>query len=313
VPLSTSDSDRRNATRAIVVLLAALLGYFCALEAVTRIAFPRINHVWRTIQADHLRAVSLRPDPRDKSVTMLIVGNSYLEVGVNRDSLQEEIAPNYSLAYLPMSGTSYLDWYFGLRRLFAEGSRPAIVGVCLSTRDLISDTTDGGSFANSLMLKRDILQVKRESHLDNTAASEYLFANFSSWLGHRGEIHNWLLRKSAPGINNLVLYFRPKNRPLPPASDIVARALPRLRLLSEVCQQNGSRFFLLIPPTRDVNDASNEVKAAAAKEGLLVVLPFQHAELPESVFLDGAHLNPQGAALFTARLGPTLLQSLYRN
>jgi hypothetical protein len=42
-------------------------------------------------------------------------------------------------------------------------------------------------------------------------------------------------------------------------------------------------------------------------------LPFQHAELPESVFLDGAHLNPQGAALFTARLGPTLLQSLYRN
>jgi hypothetical protein len=313
VPLSTSDSDRRNATRAIVVLLAALLGYFCALEAVTRIAFPRINHVWRTIQADHLRAVSLRPDPRDKSVTMLIVGNSYLEVGVNRDSLQEEIAPNYSLAYLPMSGTSYLDWDFGLRRLFAEGSRPAIVGVCLSTRDLISDTTDGGSFANSLMLKRDILQVKRESHLDNTAASEYLFANFSSWLGHRGEIHNWLLRKSAPGINNLVLYFRPKNRPLPPASDIVARALPRLRLLSEVCQQNGSRFFLLIPPTRDVNDASNEVKAAAAKEGLLVVLPFQHAELPESVFLDGAHLNPQGAALFTARLGPTLLQSLYRN
>jgi hypothetical protein len=313
VPLSTSDSDRRNATRAIVVLLAALLGYFCALEAVTRIAFPRINHVWRTIQADHLRAVSLRPDPRDKSVTMLIVGNSYLEVGVNRDSLQEEIAPNYSLAYLPMSGTSYLDWYFGLRRLFAEGSRPAIVGVCLSTRDLISDTTDGGSFANSLMLKRDILQVKRESHLDNTAASEYLFANFSSWMGHRGEIHNWLLRKSAPGINNLVLYFRPKNRPLPPASDIVARALPRLRLLSELCQQNGSRFFLLIPPTRDVNDASNEVKAAAAKEGLLVVLPFQHAELPESVFLDGAHLNPQGAALFTARLGPTLLQSLYRN
>jgi hypothetical protein len=313
VPLSTSDSDRRNATRAIVVLLAALLGYFCALEAVTRIAFPRINHVWRTIQADHLRAVSLRPDPRDKSVTMLIVGNSYLEVGVNRDSLQEEIAPNYSLAYLPMSGTSYLDWYFGLRRLFAEGSRPAIVGVCLSTRDLISDTTDGGSFANNLMLKRDILQVKRESHLDNTAASEYLFANFSSWMGHRGEIHNWLLRKSAPGINNLVLYFRPKNRPLPPASDIVARALPRLRLLSEVCQQNGSRFFLLIPPTRDVNDASNEVKAAAAKEGLLVVLPFQHAELPESVFLDGAHLNPQGAALFTARLGPTLLQSLYRN
>ena len=313
MPSSISDSDRRTATGAIVILLAALSGYFCALEAVTRVAFPRINHIWRTIQADHLRAVSLRPDTPDKSVTMLIVGNSYLEVGVNRDSLQEEIAPNYSLAYLPMSGTSYLDWYFGLRRLFAEGSRPAVVGVCLSTRDLLSDATYGGPFANSLLLERDILQVKQESHLDNTAASEYFFANFSSWMGHRSEIHNWLLRKIAPRIHDLVPYLRPQNRPLPPASDVVAKALPRLRLLNELCRQNGSRFFLLIPPTRDVNDASNEIQAAAAKEGLLVVLPFQHAELPENVFLDGAHLNPQGAALFTQRLGPTLLQSLYRN
>ena len=299
--------------RAIVVLLAALCAYFCALDVVTRIAFPRINHLWRTIEADHLHAVSLRPDAPGKSVSMLIVGNSYLEVGVNRDTLQNEIAPNFSLAYLPMSGTSYLDWYFGLRRLFAEGSHPAIVGVCLSTRDLLSDTTYGGSFANNLMLQRDIPQVKRESHLDNTAATEYFFANFSSWMGHRGEIHNWLLRKSAPHITGLVAYFQPKNRPIPPASDVLAKALPRLRLLDELCRRNGARFFLLIPPTRDVSDASNEIQAAAAREGLLVILPFRHAELPENVFIDGAHLNPQGAALFTERLGPTLLQSLYQN
>jgi hypothetical protein len=297
----------------MAVLLGALLAYFCALEAVTRTAFPRINHVWRTIQADHLHAVSLRPDAPGKSVSMLIVGNSYLEVGVNRDSLQQEIAPNFSLAYMPMSGTSYLDWYFGLRRLFTEGSRPAIVGVCLSTRDLLSDSTYGGSFASSLMLKRDILKVKQESHLDNTTMTDYLFASSSSWMGHRGEIHNWLLRKTAPSINDLVPFFKPKNRPLPPTSEVLAKALPRLRLLNELCRENGSRFFLLIPPTRDVNDASNELQAAAAREGLLVVLPFQHAELPEDVFIDGAHLNPQGAALFTERLGPTLLQSLYQN
>jgi hypothetical protein len=297
----------------MIVLLGALFAYFCALEAVTRVAFPRINHVWRTIEADHVHAVSLRPDTPGKSLSMLIVGNSYLEVGVNRDSLQQEITPNFSLAYMPMSGTSYLDWYFGLRRLFAEGSRPAIVGVCLSTRDLLSDSTYGGSFANSLMLKRDIFKVKQESHLDNTAMTDYLFANSSSWMGHRGEIHNWLLRKTAPSINDLVPYFKPKSRPLPPTSEVLAKALPRLRLLNELCRENGVRFFLLIPPTRDVNDASNELQAAAAREGMLVVLPFQHAELPEDVFIDGAHLNPQGAALFTERLGPTLLQSLYQN
>lgn len=297
----------------MAILLAAMLVYVCSLEVVTRLAFPRINHVWRIFQEDHLAAVSLHPSAAEKPATMLIVGNSYLEVGVNRDNLRNEIAPAFSIDYIPMSGTSYLDWYFGLRRLFAEGSRPSIVGVCLSTRDLISDATYGGSFAHALMLRPDLPRVKEESHLDTTTTSDYFFDSFSSWMGHRAEIHNWLLRKATPGINNLVPYLKPKNQPLPPSEAIVAKALPRLRELNELSQQYGARFFLLIPPTMDVQDASNEIQAAAAKEGILVLLPFQHAELPESAFLDGAHLNPQGAAIFTARLGPALLQSLFRN
>jgi hypothetical protein len=313
MPLSTSDSERKNATQSVVVLLALLVAYLGVLEAVTRIGFPRINHVWRTIQADHRTAVSLRPTPADKPSTMLIVGNSYLDLGVNRDTLQQEISPAYSVAYLPIQGTSYLDWYFGLRRLFAEGSRPAIVGVCLSTRDLISDAAYGEPFAHSLMLKRDILKVREEARMDNTMTSDYFFANFSSWLGHRGEIRNWLLRKTVPNVTDLVSSFRPRNLPLPPSDIVITKALPRLRLLEQLCEENGTRFFFLIPPSLDVQDASNALQEAAGREGMLVVLPYQHAELPESAFLDGSHLNPKGAALFTERLGPTLLQSLYRN
>src|SRR5207248_1429512 len=116
------------------------------------------------------------------------------------------------------------------RKLFAEGSRPSVVGVCLSTRDLISDTTYGGSFAHTLMLRSDLLRVKKESHLDNTMASDYFFDSLSSWMGHRAEIHNWLLRRVGPEINDLVAYLKPKNQPLPPSDVIVAKALPRLRM-----------------------------------------------------------------------------------
>ena len=91
----------------------------------------------------------------------------------------------------------------------------------------------------------------------------------------------------------------------------MAKALPRLRAMNQLCNENGSRFFLLIPPSRDVRDASAELQAAAAREGIMVVLPFQHAELPETAFVEGAHLNPTGAALFTERLGPRLLQTLH--
>jgi hypothetical protein len=46
--------------------------------------------------------------------------------------------------------------------------------------------------------------------------SDCLFARFSGWMGHRGEIHNWVLRKTGPNIIDLVPHFRPKNQPLPP-------------------------------------------------------------------------------------------------
>jgi hypothetical protein len=311
---SISGSEGGGATRAMVVLLASLFVYLCALETVTRVAFPRINHVWRAIQADYGSAIALRPTAASESATILIVGNSYLDLAVNRERLRQEISPGYSAAFLSLWGSSYLDWYFGLRRLFAEGSRPAVVGLCLSTPQLISTATYGTPFANRLMLERDILRVKESANLDTTLASNYFFAHFSSWLGHREEIRNWILRNSMPHSAELVNYFKQSSQPLPSTAELVGRALPRLHQLNQICQANGVRFFVLIPPSLDVHDASSELQAAAAREGIPVVLPFRHAELPPSGFLsDGEHLNPQGAALFTERLGPALLQTLYRN
>jgi len=114
---STSDSEPQKASWAITVLLAGLLVYVCALEVVTRVGFARVNHVWRLIQADRRQAVTLRPASVHESVTILIVGNSYLEVGVNRDSLQQEMSPAYSVSYLPVSdGIALID----VRRLMNE-------------------------------------------------------------------------------------------------------------------------------------------------------------------------------------------------
>jgi hypothetical protein len=313
-PSSISGSESQSATRALFALLALLAAYFCALEAVTRIEFQRINHVWRNIGADYGSAVRLQPAAETGAETILIVGNSYLDLAVNRERLRQQIAPEYSTDYLTLWGTTYLDWYFGLRRLYAEGSRPAIVGVCLSTPQLISDATYGAPFANRLMMEQDLFRVKNSARLDTTMTSNYFFAGLSDWLGHREEIRNWILRKSVPRAELLVEYFKPAPQPLPTADVLVERALARLRVLNALCAAHGSRFFLLIPPSLNPHDASAELQAAAARERILVVLPYQHQELSPSAFLsDGAHLNPRGAALFTERLGPTLLQTLYRN
>ena len=313
-PSSTSGSEGQRATLAFFALLALLGAYFCALEVVTRFEFPRINHVWHGIQADYTSAIRLQPAATNGAETILIVGNSYLDLGVNREGLRQKLSPDYSAAYLTVWGTSYLDWYFGLRRLFAEGSRPAVVGVCLSTPGLISDATYGAPFASQLMREQDILRVKDSAHLDTTMMSNYFFARLSAWLGHREEIRNWILRKTIPHAEELAEHFKPEPQALPPSGELVETALARLRVLNALCNSHGSRFFLLIPPSLDTHDASAELQAAAAREGIPVVLPYQHAELSPSAFMrDGAHLNPQGATLFTERLGPVLLQTLYRN
>ena len=84
------------------------------------------------------------------------VGNSLLLHGIDRDSLRVLMGPNYQVVLYPIEGTTYLDWAYGLRRLFAEGSRPAVVVLCISTRHLLSDATDGEGFAHALMQLRDL-------------------------------------------------------------------------------------------------------------------------------------------------------------
>jgi len=311
VPSSISDSDRRKASWAFFGLLALLLAYVCTLEAVASFGFPRVNHYWRRILADQQVALSIRPSASNGSPTVLLVGNSLLEWAVDRDLLHKELSAAYSSSVLPVENTSYLDWYFGLRRLFADGSHPAVLGVVLSTRQLISESTMGEPFAHSMMLVGDIFEVKREAHLDNTSASNYFFARTSSWLGYRSEVRNWLLQKLMPNVGNLTRYLPGKTPPMPPTDEVLARALPRLRTLNQLCKQHGVRFFLVVPPTLDVHDSSLALQAAAAREGILVLVPYSPSEMPSDAFQsDAFHLNSHGANLFTSRAGPLLLQRL---
>jgi hypothetical protein len=310
----TSDSDRRAATRASILLLALLMAYFSALETVTAIGFPRINHYWRRIRADQHTAALLRPALGNDSTKLLIVGNSLLLWAVDREQLQHQMPASYSLAVLPIENTNYLDWYFGLRRLFAEGSRPDVVMLCVSTRQLISDRTLGEPFAHSMMLGSDLLYVKREVQLDNTIASGYFFAHFSGWLGYRSEVHNWLLQKVMPDVETLTRYLPGKTPPMPPADFVLAQALPRLRALDKMAKEHRARFVLLIPPTFDVQDSSIRLREESAKEGISVILPFEPAQLsPDHFQEDRFHLNSEGAVVFTQRVSSMLRQLLSPN
>jgi hypothetical protein len=313
VPSSTSNSEARAATRAIVFLLAGLFLYSAALEVVTRRGFSRISRIQRRVHEDLSAAKSIAPSVLNDPRTMLVAGNSLLLDGVDRASLKKQLAPNYLVTLLPVENTQFEDWYFGLRRLFAERSRPSIVVLCLSTRQMMSGATDGEYFAYYLMQERDLLAVKKESQLDNTITSAYFFANRSEWLGSRAQIRNWLLQAIMPNLEHLIGFFPGKTPPMPPKEQVVASVLPHLLALDQLCKANGAHLVVLVPPTLSRDDASADVQESAGRQGILVLVPLRPDQVTPAEFHDGFHLNARGAARFTQRFASALLQTLSHN
>jgi len=310
VPSFTSSSEVRAATRGIAVLLAGIFLYCATLELVTWRGFSRVSRIQRRIYQDLSAAKSIAPPVSNDPPTILVVGNSLLLDGVDRASLKKELASNYQVALLPVENTQFEDWYFGLRRLFAEGARPSIVIVCLSTRQMMSRATDGEYFAYYLMQGSDLLAVKRESQLDNTMMSAYFFANRSEWLGSRAQIRNWLLQEIMPNLEHLIGYFPGKTRPMPPKEQVVAGVLPHLRALDQLCRANGAGLVVLVPPTLSHDDASADVQDSAARDGIPVLVPLRPTDVTPDDFHDGFHLNARGAARFTQRFASALLQTI---
>jgi hypothetical protein len=308
---STSASDPPRATRAILLLLAGLLAWFALLEVAMRVALPRLSASERRMQADATAALNLQPLGSHGEPTVLFVGNSLLEQGINRHQLQEAMSPGYSVVYYPIEGTTYLDWLYGLRRLLTEGSRPATVVLCMSGRQLLSNATYGEIFAYRLLQPRDLPQVMHEARLDMMTASAYLFATKSAWLGSRNVLRAGVLQKWLPRSDLLAAHVTAVDPlPLVVNENTLGRAMGRLQSLRALAQEHGVRFVYLVPPSLYPADIGAPLAARARAAGIEVLLPFEPGEMPGQKFSDGLHLGPNGATDFTARVGPALLEAL---
>ena len=291
--------------RAIGALTAAIVVYFLALELAIAFLIPHVSNSAKRELADF--AAVTAPRPADRPPQVLLIGNSLLLHGVDRKILQTEIASSYETAFLPVENTSFFDWYYGLRRLFAENAKPSVVVLSINIRQLMSDSTNGEGFARRMMQRRDLVRVRKASHLDNTATSAYFFATFSEWLGSRSGFRNWLLEQWLPGAGELVLHFA-SGRPAPEVSPeaVTAVAAPRLAMLSELCESYGARFVYVLPATTNLSERAAALTSAADALNVRVLVPYAPGEMPGTMFGDGFHLSPDGAKSFTQRLAPLL-------
>jgi hypothetical protein len=153
---------------------------------------------------------------------------------------------------------------------------------------------------------RDTLAVASDLKLDHTATSNLLLAHSSTFWDTRSAIRMQVLKHVVPHLEDLFSLVNQKPS-VPEGREFAEIALPRLKRLRELCEANGARLILLVPPTLDSGNAIGEMAAAAQAAGVEVSVPIDPAVLSAKFYQpDGTHLNKDGAVLFTSALAKDL-------
>src|SRR5258708_33551603 len=293
-----------SARAGIITLLAGLVVIFPGLEVSSPMILARLSHTEQRIAVEMKAAKQLQPLSADGRPTVLFVGNSLLLEGVQMDKLQEQTS-QYEVSRFDVEQTHYLDWYFGLRRLLQEGSKPSVIVVTLATDQLASRFTLDEAFAHRQMSTRDFPRVVREVDLGRTTATTYFFAHWSNWQADKGFIRQCVMILAIPNFRELAAHIADHGPHVSDPAVLVGAAQQRLPELAQLSRQHGVQIVLLVPPALRP-DHSAEIQQIGEKAGVPVWVPSPPGDFPPSYFRDGFHLNAVGSGIFTARVSKQL-------
>jgi hypothetical protein len=296
-PAGTAHAYRTWSIRALLCLALFCVG----LEGLTRFGFAHISHIEARIARDHKAALAIR---KGSSPTVLLVGNSLMLEGIDEPRLRDALAGQANAVRFPIEQTQYLDWYYGLRRLFDEGSRPDMVVLCMNAVHLIATNIRGDYSAYYLFRLADIPEIAREIHYDLTKTSSLVLSRFSLFYAGRSALRNFALVSTDHPYALLLQRMGGAPPHLPPDAEMERVAEARLRDLQALCSSHGARFVYLVAP--GFGPGEDWLVQAGARTHTDVMIPFYLNELSRDKFRDGFHLNGTGARLFTDRFARML-------
>jgi hypothetical protein len=314
--LSISSSDatgkRAGLDRFTIILLGAVFLGLLLTEAVTVVGFDRISKVQRRELGQRKALLPVRDVGSSETAHVAILGNSLLLEGVNVPLLETRVGTKYKPVPYFVLATNYYDWFFGLKRLFAEGMRPRYVLLGLSPNQLAFGGTRGDYSSRYLFQQSDLLDVVRQTHMDATTASGFLLAHYSEFYSTRELSRGFVLKLLLPSIEDL-LHSRLGTSRDPEINRDELRALSadRLWALDQLCRANGANFVLVVPPS--YQKGGETLLQAGRDRGVTVLVPVADGEFDTSYFeSDGFHLNEKGAQVFTNKLATAMLETMLR-
>jgi hypothetical protein len=300
---SASKSAGLAYAKVLMVICAAVV---VALEIASGYLLRDWSTTYKRISEQHEEAVKMYRGGPGEPPAVLMVGNSLLLQGVELDRLRALTSSSMRIYPIFLEATGYYDWLYALRRLFREGAKPQVVVVGVGVNYFVSNGVRQEYVPMLFLDGRDLLSVASDVHLDRTGTSNLLLAHFSTFWDTRNAIRMQILKRLVPHLQELFLLVSPTPA-IPEKREFEQMAIPRLQMLSRLCEANGSKLLLLIPPTLSSQRAVSQMAGAAHLVGVDVLVPIDPASLPAKFYeQDGMHLNRDGAMLFTTALARDL-------
>src|SRR5260370_31876907 len=166
----------------------------------------------------------------------------------------------------------------GLRRLFRWGGRPQVVVVGLPV-DFFLGTGVRQDYSPLMLFDvRDVLGVASDLRLDNTATSNLLLEHSSTFWDRRSALRAEVLRRIVPHLEDL--FSLVKTTPtIPQGPEFEAVAISPLPTLRELCEANGAKLIILVPPTPSSESAVRQMAITSEKAGFQTSLPINPTPL----------------------------------
>ena len=323
MPLSISSSDRitriskpGNARRVggldrqAAALIGTVIVVLLSVELISRVGFDRVSRVQRRELAQRSELLAVKDSDSGTAPHVAILGNSLMLDGTDVSLLKTSMNPDFIPTPYFVLGTEYYDWYFTLKRLFADGSHPRYVVLGLSPNQLASSYTRGDYASRYLFRAADLPEIIRDTHMDATTASGFLLAHFSEFYSARSVIRSFVQLETLPTVAELLHDRLGSGRaPRLDEANLAKIAADRLSALNRLCRENGSQFILVVPPTYQAG--ADTIVRVGAERQVPVLSPLAYDDLDATFFqTDGFHLNDKGAHVFTTRLAGTLRKAL---
>lgn len=305
----TSNSDTpafHAATWGIRVWLLCALTACGLLEVGTRYGLPLINSNMRRFHNELAAATRMGQNTETNQASILFLGNSLTLSDIDLGSMQVELGSRNSVVRWAVDDTNYLDWLFGLKRVFRAGGRPRVVVVGGKSGHFLAAHVRDHYFAHYILDWPDLFTAVGRTRADANTTGGMIIAKVSAFYGSRDELYKRVVTLVLPRFRYLASILNKTDVSAGASVDPQVYAAERLGEMKALCEAHGARLILWLPPTPGADRNAQVILEAGRRLDVPVLVPIGEGQIPRSEYVDGFHLGPAGARTTTVALAREL-------